>query len=310
MKSFHDALVFLDYHGSMMTRQRQQGRVNRKIIAMALLGITLLTPAAADQVQEQAVLSPAKDIVYSGQEKLHFSISWSGGIKIGDLWLSLEESGTESLLIEVVVRDYGLFRFFYPVDDRFVTTLDKKTLLPLRYEVDQVEGHGKHHTRRLTIYDQHHFVALYQKNDGPRQRQSMGGPAHNEFSSFYWTRILQFSGKSEPIVPTFVDGKRHLVRVALEGKSTMNNTIFGDVSVLGVQPKMHFKGLYDKDGATTFWLTDDDCRVPMRIRSKILIGSLVADLVEYSNPACTQWRDWRKQLQERKKNRPPIGVGD
>ena len=277
---------------------------------MALLWITLLTPAAADQVQEQPVLSPAQDIVYSGQEKLHFSISWSGGIKIGDLWLTLEKDDGGTLQIQAVVKDYGLFRFFYPVDDRFVTTLAEKTFLPLRYEVDQVEGHGKHHTRRLTIYDQRHFVALYQKNDGPRQRQPMGGPAHNEFSSFYWTRILQFSENSEPVVPTFVDGKRHLVRVALDGKIRMKETIFGEVDVLGVQPKMHFKGLYDKDGATTFWLTDDDCRVPMRISSKILIGSLVADLTDYANPACTRWHNWREQRQKRKKNRPPIGVGD
>ena len=51
-------------------------------------------------------------------------------------------------------------------------------------------------------------------------------------------------------------------------------------------PKMKFKGLYDKDGDTVFWLTDDACRVPVKIDSKILIGSLVAELVDYSNPVC------------------------
>jgi hypothetical protein len=112
------------------------------------------------------------------------------------------------------------------------------------------------------------------------------------------------------VVPTFVDRKRHLVGVARAGKKTMSNTIFGQVAVLGVRPKMEFKGLYDKDGDTTFWLTNDACRVPMQISSKILIGSLVAELVDYANPACAQWHNWKEQAMERKKNRPPIGEGD
>ena len=49
---------------------------------------------------------------------------------------------------------------------------------------------------------------------------------------------------------------------------------------------MKFKGLYDKDGDTVIWFTDDECRVPVKINSKILIGSLTAELIEYRNSAC------------------------
>lgn len=285
-------------------------------VKYTILALVVLWPvffwqqSVAGTLTGPSVRPDAAGVVYSGQEKLHFSISWSGGIKIGDLWLTLEdtEDGRQKILAKV--RDYGLFRLFYPVDDRFVTLIDKISLLPLRYEVDQVEGHAYHHTRRLTIYDQNRFAAAYQKNDGPMENIVMGGPAHNEFSSFYFTRILSFDGRAEPVVPTFVDRKRHLVRVAMTGKSTMKNTLFGQVNVLGVKPKMEFKGLYDKDGDTTFWLTDDACRVPMLIRSKILIGSLVAELVDYANPACSQWSNWKEQQKKRKKNRPSLGVGD
>jgi hypothetical protein len=266
--------------------------------------------AVAAAIREPSIRPDAVKVVYSGQEQLHFSISWSGGIKIGDLWLSLENTDDGRQRIVAKVRDYGLFRLFYPVDDRFVTLINKSTLLPIRYDVDQVEGHAYHHTRRLTLYDQNRFVAAYRKNDGPAENIVMGGPAHNEFSSFYFTRILSLAGSTEPVVPTFVDRKRHLVGVARAGKKTMDNTIFGQVVVLGVRPKMEFKGLYDKDGDTTFWLTNDACRVPMQISSKILIGSLVAELVDYANPACAQWHNWKEQAMERKKNRPPLGEGD
>jgi hypothetical protein len=57
-----------------------------------------------------------------------------------------------------------------------------------------------------------------------------------------------------------------------------------------VMPVMKFKGLYDKDGDTVIWLTDDACRVPVKINAKIAIGSLTATLDGYSNSACERYR--------------------
>jgi len=113
----------------------------------------------------------------------------------------------------------------------------------------------------------------------------MAGPAYNEFSSFFITRALQLTQKKRQIVPTFVDGKRHDVAVRVLGREE-RKSIFGRIPSIKVLPEMSFKGLYNKDGDTVFWLTDDTCRVPVEINSRILIGSLVAELVEYSNTAC------------------------
>ena len=52
---------------------------------------------------------------------------------------------------------------------------------------------------------------------------------------------------------------------------------------------MTFSGLYDKRGDTVIWYTDDRCRVPVKINSKILIGSLTAKLVSYRNPICAEY---------------------
>jgi prepilin signal peptidase PulO-like enzyme (type II secretory pathway) len=76
------------------------------------------------------------------------------------------------------------------------------------------------------------------------------------------------------IVPTFADGKRHEVVVHTGDEERIRKTILGDVNVLPVTPIMKFKGLYDKDGDTVIWLTNDECRIPVRINSKILIGLL------------------------------------
>ena len=224
-------------------------------------------------------------IIYSGREKLHFSISWSGGIKIGDLYMTVAPADSGyGLAITARVTDYGLFKLFYPVDDTFTTFVRGPLKLPYRYEVHQKEGRSMD-VKRLTLYDQQNFSVLYRKNNNPHISFSMDGAAYNEFSSFFITRALQLDPGRQEIVPTFVDKKRHKVAVKVFGIEN-RETIFGAINTIKVMPKMSFKGLYDKDGDTVFWLSDDPCRIPVRIDSKILIGSLVAELVEYSNSVC------------------------
>jgi len=225
-------------------------------------------------------------VIYSGTETLHYSLSWSGGIKIGDLYLSVapQETG-DGFVITARVTDYGLFKFFYPVDDTFTTFVRGPLELPYRYEVHQLEGSNMD-ARRFTLYDQEKGTVVYRKNDNPAVSYSMNGPSYNEFSSFFITRALDFDPKKKQIVPTFVDGKRHEVAVDVLAVED-HKSIFGKVKTIKVLPKMSFKGLYDKDGDTVFWLTDDSCRIPVEINSKILIGSLVAELIEYSNAVCS-----------------------
>jgi len=242
--------------------------------------VPALTEEASLLIDQEALAT-----IYSGREKMHFSISWSGGIKIGDLYMTVTsvDSG-DGLAITARVTDYGLFKFFYPVDDTFTTYIRGPMQLPYRYEVHQKEGRSMD-VKRLTLYDQQNFSVLYRKNNNPQTAYAMDGTAYNEFSSFFITRALQLDPGRQEIVPTFVDKKRHKVAVKVFGVEP-RKTIFGTINTIKVMPKMSFKGLYDKDGDTVFWLSDDSCRVPVEIDSKILIGSLVAELVEYSNPAC------------------------
>lgn len=225
--------------------------------------------------------------IYSGQEKMHFSITWSGGIKIGDLFLAVEhEKSGNGLTITARVKDYGLFQFFYPVDDTFTTYIQGPQFLPYRYEVHQIEG-GHVNVERLTLYDQKNLQIVYKKNNDPEKKYTVTGTVYNEFSSFFITRALNLTTEKQEIVSTFVDGKQHNVAVKVLGVQT-KKSLFGRVETIKVKPQMDFKGLYEKNGDTVFWLTRDACRVPVEIQSKIMVGSLVATLVEYSNAACVR----------------------
>ena len=261
------------------------------LLPMLWFLIAASSPALAQVVEtlpsqvDEAVMGT----IFSGSETMHYAVSWSGGVKIGDIYMDIQPDTEKKggYRITARVKDYGPLKLFYPVDDTFACSVYGPMKLPHRYEVVQKEGFSGKETRRMTWYDQVLKYVRYQKNDEQAVRYELAGTTYNEFASFVITRALRLSDSEDVVVPTFVDSKRHEVRVSLLQKEK-RQTIFGLKDTLKVQPRMHFKGLYDKDGDTILWLTDDKCRVPVEINSRIVIGSLVAELVDYANPACTE----------------------
>jgi len=263
------------------------------VVPCSVLGEGMERGAGSGEQEETASLvgegTVRREIVrtiFSGRETMHFSVSWTGGIKIGDLFLDLESAGGDDFTIHARVTDYGLFRLVYPVDDGFTTYVRGPARLPYRYEVHQREG--RRETRRLTLYDQAGLQVKYRKNEMEEEVFPVAGTVHNEFSSFYITRVMELVPGESFMVPTFADRKRNEVPVLVKGKEDID-TVFGRVRTVVVLPRMKFKGLYDKTGDTVIWLTDDECRVPVRINSKILIGSLTAELTSYANPGCERY---------------------
>ena len=229
-------------------------------------------------------------IIFSGSETLHYAVSWSGGVKIGDIYMKInnEKGEDDSFNISAKVKDYGPLELLYPIDDTFNCFVSGPMKLPYRYEVYQKEGYGRK-TTRLTQYDQVNLLVRYQRNMEAEEKFKIAGTVYNEFASFIITRALKFHKGEDTVVPTFADKKRQEVMVSLVQREK-RQTVFGVKDTLKVYPKMYFKGLYEKSGKTFVWLTDDKCRVPVEIHSKIAIGSLVAELVEYTNSACPELR--------------------
>jgi len=288
------------------------------MIRYCLFLLLLLNSSPIFCTKSMAVSFPEGEIsqhiattMYMGGEQLSYKISWSGGIKIGELRMEvvrIEETGN-LFELRAHVKDSGLFHFFYPVDDNFITQVLGVRRLPLSYKVIQKEGND-YNARRHTQYNQKTGEIRYQKNDNPPVDSTVTGVVHNEFSSFFFTRMMNLEKDNPVIVPTFADGKRHEVVVHTGDEERIRKTILGDVNVLPVTPIMKFKGLYDKDGDTVIWLTNDECRIPVRINSKILIGSLTAELVSYTNPHCGDQRKYHKRIPENLSQRQKLELGD
>lgn len=279
------------------------------LIIVLLLGWAL--PAAAEVAKElPAAIAADKTLPAAGAlpygvidrellqtayvdgEKMLYEVFWTGGVKIGELSLEIKRiKGMKTATHQVktvITTENGAIHGIYPVRDVHVTTVVGRDRLPTRYEVKQKEGHN-YEAYRLTRYNQQTGRIWYKKNDDPSTTYMVQAPIHNEFSAFLGSRVMPFAVGQAFLVPTFADKRRNEVQVKVLARETLEGTVLGTVETMRVTPILKFKGLYDKQGDTVIWYTNDQCRVPVRINSRLMIGSLTLDLVSYDNVRCPQY---------------------
>jgi len=274
-----------------------------RVSVLFLLSLVFFQPGAGRSMDTDS--SPGKPLAsslgciipqllpigYSGSEKLVYDVSWTGGIKIGELHLAisvLPESENGYEIRAFITTQNGALNLIYPIEDIHITKVRGPNRLPYFYEVWQKEGY-KYRAHRVIEYEQEKGYIRYMKNDKLEGEYHVDGKVNNEFSSFFNSRLMKFDIGSQFVVPTFADKKRVNVVVHALARKQFTKTIIGPVTTVEIMPIMTFKGLYDKKGDTVIWYTDDECRVPVRINSKIIIGSLTAELAAYENPSCTRY---------------------
>ncbi|WP_457577288.1 DUF3108 domain-containing protein [Desulfomarina sp.] len=234
---------------------------------------------------------------YPDHEILDYDVSWTGGIKIGELRLETGKAseGPDIFTIRAEISTKGgAVHWVYPINDTHITWVRGLERLPFRYEVWQDEGYS-YKAHRITEYEQERGRIRLWKNEKAEGEYSVEGIVNNEFTSFFNSRLMNLVVGEQIIVPTFADKKRVEVVVNTITKKQFEKTVIGPVQALEVMPVMTFRGLYDKKGDTVIWYTDDECRIPVLINSKIVIGSLTAELVGYENSACKRYRQVKRQ---------------
>jgi len=247
--------------------------------------------ASTDTIPFGKIAPEIAEIAYSGGEKFIYDISWTGGIKIGELRLEIKKVPSKKDTYEILAKittDNGMFNYIYPVKDTHVTTVTGDERLPVHYEIWQKEGRS-YTAHRVLTYEQQEGKVIYTKDGDPTREFAISGTTHNEFSSFFGSRVMPLEVGKPFKVPTFADDKRNEVVVETMRKTHLEDTVIGPVDTVEVMPILTFTGLYDKRGDTVIWYTNDECRVPVLINSKIVIGSLTSTLVYYSNPACDKY---------------------
>lgn len=227
---------------------------------------------------------------FSTGEKLKFEINY-GFVTAGEAIMEISPvlgnvNGRPVYDISVYVNSTSSFDWVYQVRDRYKTLMDKEGLFPWRFEQHIREGNYKRDFE--AIFD--HVNLKAKAYTGETEPKKFEGEyeipmyVQDALSAFYLSRTFDYSGKKAGDIiqlQNFYKDKVYPLDVKFLGRETIDVPA-GEFKCIVVEPLVREGGLFKSDGSIIVWMTDDEVKMPVRVKSKIVIGSIDVDLVEYS----------------------------
>ena len=213
-------------------------------------------------------------------ERLVYDISWTG-IKAGTAVQEVSSRGGE-LHIVSSVHSADWISPFFPVEDRTESVLSHnsgaETLgLPRTYQ--EKINEGKTHTLKEARFDQQRlrvdtkdFIKNTEKSD------AISAKTFDSLSCVYFVRSSELViGRS--LFIDIYDCKRIWNTEVQVVRREEITTPLGRFKTIVVKPLLKAEGFFARTGDVTVWLTDDSLRIPVKMTTKVKLGSITATLV-------------------------------
>lgn len=209
-------------------------------------------------------------------EKLTYSVQY-GIVNAGEATLEIRNiSIVDSIAcynIVSIARSNDVFSVFFKVRDRFVSLMDTTDLVSVRYEKNIREGKFKR--QESVRFDQKRHRAIYKDKEvviAPRTQDVL--------TSMYYIRTLPLKVGQSIALANHTDGKNYplLIRVLRKERITVEA---GTFDCLVVEPFLRGPAIFNQKGRLTVWVTDDKYKIPVLMKSKVIIGAISAVLKEF-----------------------------
>ncbi len=234
----------------------------------------------AASIGASASASAAAEVPFGHGERLVYEIAWFSLVG-GTASLDVEEAdqdGTPIFRVRSVAKSNSFVSMFFPVEDRIESLIDRSTLTALRLDVKQRQG--KRRRERVTVFDQVNHVATVVKN-GERKVLDIPPSVQDSLSCLYYFRSLPKIGVGETVTIDVHESSKNW-RLGIVGLNHERvRTGAGEFDAIRVKAQVEFEGVFLERGDVYIWFTDDARRLPVRMESKIKIGRISANLIEY-----------------------------
>ncbi|MBD3178586.1 MAG: DUF3108 domain-containing protein [Candidatus Latescibacteria bacterium] len=255
------------------------------LTAAALLAVALLTIAGAPAVGEQEsnvedfkIVKPLPDTVYFGVgEKLIYAIQY-GLIYAGDATLEIRNiavlDSVKSYHVVSLARTNRAFDLIYKVRDHHESFIDYDNLYSIRFEKHLREGSFRRD--EVVTFDQKRHLAIYQDKE-------VGIPPMTQdfLSALYYVRTVDLVKGEAVYLANHTGGKNYPIYVKVTGYDTVEVPA-GEFDCIVIEPVLKTSSIFKHEGKLTIWLTDDNVKMPVLLRSKVVVGSFEARLKEYT----------------------------
>jgi hypothetical protein len=189
-------------------------------------------------------------------------------------------------------RSNSVVSTFFEVRDRVESFMDVRGLFSRKFEKHLREGRYK--KDEAVQIDQCARLAFYADGD----TAEILPETQDALSSLYFVRTMDLEVGQLVSFPNHSGKKNYPMRVRVLGREKIK-TRAGKFNCLVVEPRMKSEGIFKHRGRLVVWITDDERRMPVKMKSSVTIGSITAELVK--------WKEGRQLTELPAAGETPVG---
>jgi Protein of unknown function (DUF3108) len=239
-----------------------------------------LTPEASGDGGSSAASAGAESglapVPWKVGEYFQFSIDWNGingGHSLMQVQNFVRVDGRRTYRIITKAESNSFVSKFYKVRDRAESYMDAESLFSRRFVKHLREGGYK---KDIDVkFDPTTSKARYA--DG--EVLDVAPRVHDVLSAFYYVRTQPLKDGAVLSIPTH-DNKKSYDMVVKVLKRERIEVPAGKFNCVQVEPVLKSEGVFQAKGNVYVWLTDDERRIPVLVKSKVPVGSIAVSLTD------------------------------
>jgi hypothetical protein len=262
------------------------------MLRLLLINLLLLTSFNKDAFCVKQAFGGTRDFPFHVGEKITFQVKWSyivAGSATIELLPSENINGEDSYHFLLTARTSEFVDIFYKVRDRIESYADLNMIHSLLY----IKSHsGKSQKDSSVTFNWEKRQSQYYRAGETSKSEPLTvlPGTFDPLSVFYAFRINELKENNEIIIPV-TDGKKMVLGKARVIKR--ENIDVGGINydTFLVEPELgDIGGVFEKskEAKLQIWVTADNRRIPVRIKSKVKVGSFVAELTSYEDGVETE----------------------
>jgi hypothetical protein len=209
-------------------------------------------------------------------ETLDYTLTW---LKVtgGTARMTIGPAAEDSLRITSIARSSASFSRFFKVRDEIETTVARDDFSTLRY-VKRLDEDGDKHEEVTVIED-----GMATRTRRKVKKTRVPRPVFDPISIIYQLRTRDLTPGKVHDFELIADGKLYAVHARVVRREKVQ-TQAGTFDCVRVEPEMVSGGVA-RDERLYIWYTDDERKLPVRIRTEIKVGAITASLRAVSSGA-------------------------
>lgn len=251
-----------------------------KILFLSTALVLLVFNAGAGQKTLRSIHNEAFRPGEVLEFRIHYGIIDAGTAKL-EVKPDLRKIGNRDCYhIVGTGQTVGAFDWFFKVRDRYETVMDAQSIIPWLF-IRRVNEGGYIKNQNVSF---NHY-----KDSATSEKATIAIPEYTQdlISAFYYARTLDMTNVKEgdvfPITG-YLDDEIIPLNIKFIGREVVK-TKKGTFRCMKFRPMLLEGRVFKEEEDMTVWISDDKNRIPVRVQTNILVGSIKMDLTDYKNLA-------------------------